>query len=56
MSDKILFCVVVKRQVVRAKSGRAVIGEHKLIKRFLKAYGRGASMVRYRGQEIRPVR
>ena len=56
MSDKILFCVIVKKQIVRAKSGRAVVGKHSLVKKFLKFYGRGASMVRYRGQEIRPAR
>jgi len=55
-SSKVLFCVLIKNRVCRAKNGSIMVGPFALMKRALKLYGRGASLVRYHGQPAHEVR
>ena len=55
-SEKVLFCVIIKNRVVRAKNGSIMVGPFALMKRALRFYGRGAKLVRYSGQPAHEVR
>ena len=55
VTQKILFCVVVKGRVVRSSGGKKVVGPRSLVARFLHFY-RGGKLTRYHGQEAHPAR